>query len=72
MAGDDYSQLLAENEQGLLRDWVEAQKRSDALRSGQIRGAELTENSRRLLTSPQHRRGRFVSASSRMPTPRGG
>jgi rsbT co-antagonist protein RsbR len=43
-------QLLAEDEQALLRDWVESQKKSGALRSGQISEAELTENSRRLLT----------------------
>src|SRR5262249_32061964 len=42
-------QVLAENEQALLRDWMESQKKSGALRSGQISEAELTENSRRLL-----------------------
>jgi rsbT co-antagonist protein RsbR len=41
--------LLAENEQPLLREWVESQKKSGALRSGQISQAELAENSRRLL-----------------------
>jgi rsbT co-antagonist protein RsbR len=43
--------LLAENEQALLRDWVETQKKSGSLRSGQITEAELTENSRRLLSA---------------------
>jgi rsbT co-antagonist protein RsbR len=45
------SQLLAENEQTLLRDWMESQKKSGALRSGQISDAELTDNSRRLLAA---------------------
>src|ERR1700741_3483611 len=44
-------QLLAENEQTLLRDWMESQKKSGALRSGQINDAELTEASRRLLSA---------------------
>jgi rsbT co-antagonist protein RsbR len=44
-------QLLAENEQTLLRDWMESQKKSGALRSGQISDAELTEASRRLLSA---------------------
>jgi rsbT co-antagonist protein RsbR len=44
-------QLLAENEQTLLRDWMESQKKSGALRSGQIGEAELTDNSRRLLAA---------------------
>ncbi len=35
-------QLLAENEQTLLRDWMESQRKSGALRSGQISEAELT------------------------------
>jgi rsbT co-antagonist protein RsbR len=42
-------QLLAEDEQALLGDWIESQKKSGALRSGQISEAELTENSRRLV-----------------------
>jgi rsbT co-antagonist protein RsbR len=42
-------QLLAENEQVLLRGWIDAQKKSEALRGGQISEAELAENSRRLL-----------------------
>ena len=42
-------QLLAENEQVLLRGWIDAQKKSGALRGGQISEAELAENSRRLL-----------------------
>ena len=44
-------QLLAENEQALLRDWMESQKKSGALGSGQISEAELTEASRRLLAA---------------------
>jgi rsbT co-antagonist protein RsbR len=44
-------QLLAENEQTLLRDWMESQKKSGTLRSGQISDAELTEASRRLLSA---------------------
>ena len=54
MAGEHATiipQLLAENEQALLRDWIESQKKSGALRSGQISEAELTENSRRLLSA---------------------
>ena len=43
--------LLAENEQTLLRDWMESQKKTGALRSGQIGEAELTDNSRRLLAA---------------------
>jgi hypothetical protein len=43
--------LQAENEQALLRDWMESQKKSGALRSGQIGEAELTEASRRLLSA---------------------
>jgi rsbT co-antagonist protein RsbR len=42
-------ELLVENEQVLLRDWMEAQKKSGALRNGQISEHELAENSRRLL-----------------------
>jgi rsbT co-antagonist protein RsbR len=42
-------QLLAENEQALLRDWMESHERSGVLRSGRISKAELTEASRRLL-----------------------
>jgi rsbT co-antagonist protein RsbR len=42
-------QLLAENEQVLLRDWIKSQKQSGALRTGQISETDLTENSRRLL-----------------------
>jgi hypothetical protein len=44
-------QLLAENEQTLLRDWLESQKKSGALRSGQISEAELTEASRHLIAA---------------------
>jgi rsbT co-antagonist protein RsbR len=44
-------QLLAENEQTLLRDWMESQKKSGVLRSGQISEAELTEASRRLIAA---------------------
>jgi rsbT co-antagonist protein RsbR len=44
-------QLLAENEQALLHDWMEFQKKSGALRSGQISEAELGEASRRLLSA---------------------
>jgi len=44
-------QLLAANEEALLRDWIEAQKKSGALRSGQISEAELNDNSRRLLAA---------------------
>ena len=44
-------QLLAENEQTLLRDWMESQKKSGALRGGQISEAELTEASRRLIAA---------------------
>jgi rsbT co-antagonist protein RsbR len=44
-------QLLAENEQTLLRDWMESQRKSGALRSGQISEAELTEASRRLIAA---------------------
>jgi rsbT co-antagonist protein RsbR len=44
-------QLLAENEQTLLRDWMESQKKSGLLRSGQISEAELTEASRRLIAA---------------------
>jgi rsbT co-antagonist protein RsbR len=44
-------QLLAENEQTLLRDWMESQKKSGALRGGQISDAELTEASRRLIAA---------------------
>jgi rsbT co-antagonist protein RsbR len=44
-------QLLAENEQTLLRDWMESQKKSGALCSGQISEAELTEASRRLIAA---------------------
>jgi rsbT co-antagonist protein RsbR len=41
--------LLAENEHALLHGWIESQKKSGALRSGQISEADLAENSRRLL-----------------------
>jgi rsbT co-antagonist protein RsbR len=44
-------QLLAENEQTLLRDWMESQKKSGGLRGGQISDAELTEASRRLIAA---------------------
>lgn len=44
-------QLLAEHEQELLRDWMEFQKKSGTLRSGQISEAELGEASRRLLSA---------------------
>jgi rsbT co-antagonist protein RsbR len=44
-------QLLAENEPALLREWMESQKKSGALRSGQITEAELADNSRRLLAA---------------------
>ena len=44
-------QLLAENEQTLLRDWMESQKKSGALRGGQISEAELAEASRRLIAA---------------------
>jgi rsbT co-antagonist protein RsbR len=43
--------LLAENEQTLLRDWMESQKKSGALRSGRINRAKLTEASRCLLAA---------------------
>jgi len=54
MAGEHATiipQLLAENEETLLRDWMESQKKSGALRSGQISEAELTEASRRLIAA---------------------
>ena len=44
-------QLLADNEQTLLRDWIGSQKKSGALRAGQISEAELTEASRRLIAA---------------------
>jgi rsbT co-antagonist protein RsbR len=44
-------QLLEENEQALLRDWMESHERSGVLRSGRISKAELTEASRRLLSA---------------------
>jgi len=44
-------QLLEEEGQTLLADWLECQKRAGALRSGQISEAELTEGSRRLLAA---------------------
>ena len=44
-------QLLAENAPALLREWMEAQKKSGALRSGQITEAELADDSRRLLAA---------------------
>lgn len=44
-------QLLAKSEQKLLNDWMEAQKKAGALRSSQIGEAELTDNSRGLLTA---------------------
>ena len=44
-------QLLAENEPALLREWMESQKKSGALRSGQITEAELADDSRRLLAA---------------------
>ena len=54
MAGEHATiipQLLAENEETLLRDWMESQKKSGALRAGQISEAELTEASRRLIAA---------------------
>ena len=54
MAGEHATiipQLLAENEETLLRDWIGSQKKSGALRSGQISEAELTEASRRLIAA---------------------
>jgi rsbT co-antagonist protein RsbR len=44
-------QLLAENEPALLREWMDSQKKSGALRSGQITEAELADDSRRLLAA---------------------
>ncbi len=44
-------QLLKENQQTLLRDWTDSQKKSGALRSGQMSETELTETSRRLLAA---------------------
>ncbi len=44
-------QLLADNEQALLRDWMASQKKSGALRGAQITEAELTDQSRRLLAA---------------------
>ena len=44
-------QLLAENEETLLRDWMASQKKSGVLRGGQISDAELTEASRRLIAA---------------------
>jgi len=44
-------QLLEEEGQTLLADWLECQKKAGALRSGQISEAELTEGSRRLLAA---------------------
>ena len=44
-------QLLAENEPALLGEWMECQKKSGALRSGQITEAELADDSRRLLAA---------------------
>src|SRR5215831_19681644 len=54
MAGEHATiipQLLAENEETLLRDWIGSQKKSGALRTGQISEAELTEASRRLIAA---------------------
>src|SRR5262249_202183 len=54
MAGEHATiipQLLAENEEPLLRDWIGSQKKSGALRAGQISEAELTEASRRLIAA---------------------
>jgi len=54
MAGEHATiipQLLAENEETLLRDWIGSQKKSGALRAGQISEAELTEASRRLIAA---------------------
>ena len=54
MAGEHATiipQLLAENEETLLRDWMESQKKFGVLRSGQISEAELTEASRRLIAA---------------------
>jgi rsbT co-antagonist protein RsbR len=54
MAGEHATiipELLAENEETLLRDWMESLKKSGALRGGQISEAELTEASRRLLAA---------------------
>jgi rsbT co-antagonist protein RsbR len=42
-------QLLGENQQALLSNWIESQKKSGALRNGRISEDELTEVSRRLL-----------------------
>src|SRR5262249_53563024 len=44
-------QLLEEDEQALLAQWLEAQKKVGALRSGQISESELAENSRRFLAT---------------------
>ena len=44
-------QLLKENEQSLLTEWLKSQKKSGALRSGQISEADLGENSSRLLAA---------------------
>jgi rsbT co-antagonist protein RsbR len=43
--------LLAENEQALLNGWLETQKKSGAVRSGQLSEAELGESCRRLLAA---------------------
>jgi rsbT co-antagonist protein RsbR len=54
MAKEDVTiipQLLAENEQALLRDWMESHEKSGVLRSRRIGRAELTEASRRLLAA---------------------
>jgi hypothetical protein len=42
--------LIDKNYQRLLDDWVACQKREGALRSGQIKEAELADQSRRFLS----------------------
>jgi rsbT co-antagonist protein RsbR len=44
-------QLLEEDEQALLADWLASQKKAGALRSGQIDESELAENSSRFLAA---------------------
>ena len=44
-------ELLDENQQALLSEWTESQKKSGALRNGQISEDELTKSSRRLLAA---------------------
>jgi rsbT co-antagonist protein RsbR len=45
------SKLLEEHDKTLLADWLECQKKTGALRSGQISEPELAEGSRRLLAA---------------------